>query len=282
MILYLTTMHYKHEIFRGQLSIALKSIKAGDSMKKLIAGNWKMNGAKQEVRALISGIVNSLSEDEATLDKADVLVCPPALYINDVRHALHGFPAITFGGQDISAYDNGAYTGELSASMMKDSGCRFVILGHSERRQYHGETDALVSQKAKIALANDLIPIICVGESESEREAGDEERVVAEQLKNSIPATLQGFHDIVVAYEPVWAIGTGKTASADDVEAMHSFIRTQLKTLVPDAENVRILYGGSMKPENAGELLSRPNVDGGLIGGASLNAESFLAIAKAA
>jgi triosephosphate isomerase len=275
-------MHYKHEIFRGQLSIALKSIKAGDSMKKLIAGNWKMNGSRDDARALISGIVNALSEDQATLDKADVLVCPPALYINDVRHALHGFPAITFGGQDISAHEKGAYTGELSAAMMKDSGCRYVILGHSERRQYHGETDALVSKKAEIALANDLIPIICVGESESQREDGHQERVVAQQLKDSLPTTLQNFHDIVVAYEPVWAIGTGKTASADDVEAMHSFIRTQLQSLVPDAANVRILYGGSMKPDNAGELLSRPNVDGGLIGGASLSAESFLAIAKAA
>lgn len=250
-------------------------------MKKLIAGNWKMNGSRDEVRALIADIVNKLDGDERVLELCDFLVCPPTLYINDVRHTLYGFPDIKFGAQDCSAQDNGAYTGELSASMLKDSGCSYTILGHSERRQYHGETDELVAQKARKALDNDIIPIICVGETLEEREQGKAEEVVGAQLNGSIPELSQ-FDRIVVAYEPVWAIGTGKTASADDVRDMHAFIREALEGKVSEPKKTRILYGGSMKPENAEELLATPNVDGGLIGGASLNADQFIAIARAA
>ncbi len=250
-------------------------------MKKLIAGNWKMNGSSDEARALVSDIVNKLAVDDDILARADVLVCPPALYIHDVRHALYGFPSVTFGAQDVSEHEGGAFTGDLSAGMLKDTGCSYVIIGHSERRQYHEESNEQVAKKAERALSNDLVPIICVGESEAERDAGAAQDVVGKQITESLPTTLQSFHQIVIAYEPVWAIGTGKTASRDDVEAMHSFIRAHLKDKVPDVSKVRILYGGSMKPENAEELLACPNVDGGLIGGASLSAESFLAIAKA-
>lgn len=250
-------------------------------MKKLIAGNWKMNGSKDESRALIAAIVNELSQDEAILDNAEILVCPPVLYLGDVRHALHGYPSVVFGAQDVSLYDNGAYTGDISAKMLKDAGCSYVILGHSERRQYHDESDADIKVKAEKVLAQDMVPVICVGETESERDAGEQEAVVAKQLKGAIPE-LKPHENLVIAYEPVWAIGTGKTASPQDAEAMHSFIRSELKSLVSAPNSVRILYGGSMKPENAKELLGQENIDGGLIGGASLKADAFLSIAKSA
>ncbi|MCB9980887.1 MAG: triose-phosphate isomerase [Rhodospirillales bacterium] len=250
-------------------------------MKKLIAGNWKMNGSMENARALIANIINQLETDEDVLKKCDILVCPPFLHIPAVRHAIYGFPDLRFGAQDCSAYDNGAHTGDVSASMLRDSSCSYVIVGHSERRQYQQESNEMVAQKAAQVLKNDMTPIICVGETEDEREQGKAQEVVAAQLAGSIP-DLESFQEIVVAYEPVWAIGTGKTASVDDVAEMHGFIREQLKELVPDADKVRILYGGSMKPENAGALLSTENVDGGLIGGASLSAEQFLAIARAA
>ena len=250
-------------------------------MKKLIAGNWKMNGSMENARALIANIINRLETDEDVLKKCDILVCPPFLHIPAVRHAIYGFPDLRFGAQDCSAYDNGAHTGDVSASMLRDSSCSYVIVGHSERRQYQQESNEMVAQKAAQVLKNDMTPIICVGETEDEREQGKAQEVVAAQLAGSIP-DLESFQEIVVAYEPVWAIGTGKTASVDDVAEMHGFIREQLKELVPDADKVRILYGGSMKPENAGALLSTENVDGGLIGGASLSAEQFLAIARAA
>lgn len=249
-------------------------------MKKLIAGNWKMNGDSQEARALIAAIINGLDAEPYILKSCDVLVCPPFLHIPAVRHAVHGFPAVQFGAQDCSAYDDGAYTGDISAAMLKDANCSYVIAGHSERRQYHAERGAIVAQKALQAVKNDMTPIICVGESEAEREAGQAETVVAAQLAGSIPE-LTGFDEIVIAYEPVWAIGTGRTASVEDVAEMHGFIREQLNGKVKAPEKVRILYGGSMKPENARALLACENVDGGLIGGASLSAESFLAIARA-
>ena len=250
-------------------------------MKKLIAGNWKMNGSIDDARALIADIVNKAEPDQEMLGKCELLVCPPALHIGAVRHAIHGFPQVKFGAQDCSTQGNGAYTGDLSAQMLKDSGCSYVILGHSERRQYHDETDAQVAEKAALAIANDIIPIICVGETDEQRQAGKAEEVVGAQLKGSIPK-LDQFQDIVIAYEPVWAIGTGNTATAEDVKTMHAFIRGQLSDYVQAPEKVRILYGGSMKPDNAEELLSTDNVDGGLIGGASLQADQFLSIARAA
>lgn len=250
-------------------------------MKKLIAGNWKMNGSMEDARRLVAGIINDLESDGEVLSRCEILVCPSFLHIPVVRHAAYSFPDLRFGGQDCSLYENGAYTGDVSAGMLRDSSCSYVIVGHSERRQYCGESNEQVAQKALRVLESDMVPIICVGESEEERERGEAESVVAAQLKGSIPP-LSPFHEIVIAYEPVWAIGTGKTASAADVQAMHSFIRGALGEHVQAPEKVRILYGGSMKPDNAEELLATENVDGGLIGGASLKADQFLAIARAA
>ncbi len=250
-------------------------------MKKLIVGNWKMNGARDDARGLIANIVNKLDVDDAVLKACDFVVCPPIVHLGDVRHALYGFPKIKFGAQDCSAYENGAHTGDVSAKMLKDASCSYVILGHSERRQYQNESDAYVAQKAGQAIKNDIVPIICIGETQEQRDAGEAEAVVYSQLKGSMPKTDQ-FQEIVIAYEPVWAIGTGNVATPEDAAAMHDFIRGKLKGLVKDASKVRILYGGSMKPENAKELLAQKNIDGGLIGGASLKADQFIAIARSA
>lgn len=240
-----------------------------------------MNGNVDDARALIANIINRLDGQDDVLAKCEFLVCPPFLHIPAVRHAVHGFPKVKFGAQDCSAQGSGAYTGDTSAAMLKDSGCSYVILGHSERRQYQNESNELVAEKAKQALASDLVPIICVGESDEQRQSGKAEEVVAEQLAGSIPK-LGEFDEIVIAYEPVWAIGTGNTATAEDVKAMHSFIRGKLADHVRNPAKVRILYGGSMKPDNAAALLATENVDGGLIGGASLKAEDYIAIASAA
>lgn len=250
-------------------------------MKKLIAGNWKMNARSDDARALVADIINKLEPDAGITDKCELLVCPPFVHISAVRHAIYGFPALKFGAQDCSPFDDGAYTGDVSAAMLQDSGCSYVILGHSERRQYCGDTNEVIQQKAERALENDLIPIICVGETEEERDEGKAEEAVFEQLQYSLPP-LGDFHQIVIAYEPVWAIGTGKTASEDDVRHMHALIRAELAKHTKHADKVRILYGGSMKPENAAALLALENVDGGLIGGASLKADQFLAIARTA
>lgn len=249
-------------------------------MKKLIAGNWKMNGTLDGARALIAGIVNRISAQEELLERCEFLVCPPFLHIGAVRHALAGYPKLTYGGQDCAAENNGAHTGDISASMLRDSGCRYVILGHSERRNFHGETDALIQAKAKKALAHDLVPIICVGETEGQREAGQAEEIVGAQLAASIPP-LTPFDSLVVAYEPVWAIGTGKTPTTSDIKTMHGFIAAALEEKLSGRKDIRILYGGSLKPKNAREILTLENVGGGLIGGASLQADSFIAIAEA-
>ncbi|MEZ5813554.1 MAG: triose-phosphate isomerase [Alphaproteobacteria bacterium] len=249
-------------------------------MKKLIAGNWKMNGSMEDARRLVAGIINGLESDGEVLSRCEILVCPPFLHIPTVRHAAYSFPDLRFGGQDCSLYENGAYTGEVSAEMLRDSSCSYAIVGHSERRQYCGETDEQVAAKAAQALKNDMVPIICVGESEEERAQGKAQSVVAAQIKGSIPELTQ-FHEIAIAYEPVWAIGTGNAATVEDVRDMHAFIRDELPDYVKDYKKVRILYGGSMKPDNAEELLATENVDGGLIGGASLKADQFLAIARA-
>jgi len=240
-----------------------------------------MNGSADDARALVADIINKLEPDEALANACDLLVCPPFLHIPAVRHAIYGYPKLKFGAQDCSRFENGAYTGDVSASMLKDSACSYVILGHSERRQSCGDTNDIVQQKAERALENDLIPIICVGETEEEREQGKAEEAVLQQLQHSLPP-LNDFHQIVIAYEPVWAIGTGKTAGSEDVRHMHALIRGELAKHTKNADKVPILYGGSMKPENAGELLAIDNVDGGLIGGASLKADLFLAIARAA
>ncbi|PCJ99727.1 MAG: triose-phosphate isomerase [Zetaproteobacteria bacterium] len=248
-------------------------------MKKLIAGNWKMNGDTNQAVELVSSIAEEIQGNPAIKDSHEFLVCPPSLYLLTVKD-ICAKQGISLGAQDCSVHESGAYTGELSAQMIADCGGSYVILGHSERRQYHKETSELVAQKAKAAHDAGLIAIICVGETESDREAGKENEVVGAQLKASLPESANA-HNIVIAYEPVWAIGTGKTANSDDVAKMHSFIHAQLKEQLADSENMRILYGGSMKPENACALLATPHVDGGLIGGASLKAEQFVGIAIA-
>ncbi|MBI2234748.1 MAG: triose-phosphate isomerase [Micavibrio aeruginosavorus] len=242
--------------------------------KKLIAGNWKMNGDLASALALTRGIVEGVNADPGLLQRCDVLICPPFVHLARVRANLGQPPLVMLGAQDCSERENGAVTGDISAAMLADCGCGAVILGHSERRQFHQESDALIAAKAGKAHAAGLIAVICVGESESQRAAGTHFEVVAAQLKGALPASMTP-ENTVIAYEPVWAIGTGKTATPEDVREMHAFIRKS-------AGSARILYGGSVKPENAAELFKTENVDGALIGGASLKAEQYLSIAKAA
>ena len=250
-------------------------------MKKLIAGNWKMNGSTDDARALIAALINRLDTQDEIFKSCDLLVCPPFVHISAVRHAIYGFPRLAFGAQDCSRFDNGAYTGDISAKMLKDSGCTYVILGHSERRALLGETSAAVAAKVKQALSYDLKPIICVGETQEERASGKAGEVVKAQLMDSLP-DIGPFEEIAIAYEPVWAIGTGKVATPDDIMQMHGHIRQLLGERVKDAAKVRILYGGSVKPDNAAEIFACKHVDGALVGGASLNAEQFVAIARTA
>ena len=240
-------------------------------MKKLIAGNWKMNGDAKSAEALITGIEEGIAQTPQLLDGCDFVVCPPFVHIPMVKDLVS---VVAVGGQDCSENGSGAYTGSISAPMLKDVGATYVILGHSERRQYQKESDELIAAKAKAAHAAGLITIICVGETEAEREAGNQNAVTGGQLERSIPdcATSQ---NTVIAYEPVWAIGTGKVATVEDIKNMHEFIRSK----VPG--DMRILYGGSVKPSNAGEIFAVPNVDGALIGGASLKTEDYLGIAAA-
>jgi triosephosphate isomerase len=250
-------------------------------MKKLIAGNWKMNGSAQGAETLAREIRNLAGSTTPLAGRCDVLVCPPFIHIHAVRQVLGDSSGVLYGGQDCSAEENGAHTGDISASMLKDLGCAHVILGHSERRADHLETSADVRAKALKALACNLIPIICVGETLEQREAGEEKQVVGVQLRESVP-DLDETQIIVIAYEPVWAIGTGKTPTNAEIEAMHGFIAEALRVRFPAHDEIRILYGGSLKPANAHEILAIPHVDGGLIGGASLQADSFIAIAQAA
>lgn len=244
---------------------------------KLIVGNWKMNGLRADAKARVGDLVKAMTADTGV--KYATVLCPPATLLADVRQALDDFylcgeVVMAVGAQDCHAAASGAYTGDLSASMLADIGCSHVILGHSERRQGHGENDAQVAAKAVAAHAAKLVTIICVGETEAERSDGRHFDVVAAQIKGSLPdcATVE---NTVIAYEPVWAIGTGKTATNEDVAAMHAHIRTLA------GEGMRILYGGSVKPSNAKDILHTPNVDGVLVGGASLVADDFIAIARA-
>ncbi len=245
--------------------------------RNLIAGNWKMNGSLAEARALAGALTEKLAN--AGEGSAELLVCPPAVHLHPVAEIVKG-TAIALGGQDCHEQAAGAHTGDISAAMLTDLGCRYVILGHSERRADHGEESAAVKAKAKAAAAAGLVPIICVGESLAEREAGQALAVVEGQVTASLPAVSEAA-EIVVAYEPVWAIGTGKTATPDDVAEVHAEIRRLLVAQrgAAPGEATRILYGGSVKAANAGELLAVANVDGALVGGASLKAEEFWAIA---
>ncbi|MBI2726667.1 MAG: triose-phosphate isomerase [Polaromonas sp.] len=250
-------------------------------MKKLIAGNWKMNGSLAANEALLSALANGLAGKPAV----DVAVCVPAPYLAQfqaLKSVQPALSAIDLGAQDVSAQASGAYTGEVSAAMLHDFGCRYAIVGHSERRQYHGESDTLVAEKARAALASGIAPIVCVGETLAEREGGHTEEVVKRQLAAVIHLNGHCISEIVVAYEPVWAIGTGKTASPEEAQAVHAVLRAQLKAATDKPDRVKILYGGSMNAANAASLLAQPDIDGGLIGGASLKAPDFLTIIAAA
>ena len=244
---------------------------------KLIVGNWKMNGSLADNATLLAGVLNGLPAAGA----ARVAVCVPAVYLHQMQSLLKDTP-VAWGAQDVSAHEGGAFTGEVSATMLRDLACRYVIVGHSERRQYHGESDELVATKAQRALACGVTPIVCVGETLAQREAGDTEMVVKRQLASVIHTVGHCTSELVVAYEPVWAIGTGKTATPEMAQAVHAVLRAQIAAATPNASRVAILYGGSMNAGNAAELLAQPDIDGGLIGGASLKAPDFLSIVDAA
>lgn len=247
---------------------------------KLIAGNWKMNLRRDSAVQLALALVDRLPKQHAV----QVAVCPPAVYLHDVGSAIAGSP-IALGGQDVSAEKDGAYTGEISVGMLKDLGCTYAIIGHSERRQYHAESDALINRKLKAAQAGGLIPIVCVGETLAQREAEQTESIVGEQLRGSLAELSSSeVSQLVIAYEPVWAIGTGRVATPDQAQAVHAFIRSWLRDKhgAAAADAIRIQYGGSVKPDNAKELLHQQDIDGALVGGASLKAEDFLAIIASA
>ena len=248
--------------------------------KKLIAGNWKMNKTAADGASLTKEIVEQVGRETAV----DIVVCPPFTALESVRHVLEG-QAVKLGAQNMHAEKNGAFTGEISAEMLRAHSVTHVILGHSERRQYFGETDALVNKKVLAALANELRPILCVGETLVEREGGKTLDVVRTQTEAALAGVKpEQITSVIIAYEPVWAIGTGKVATTAQAQEVHAFIRGLLNSLYGAtlAAKVRILYGGSMKPSNAPELLAQPDIDGGLIGGASLEAKSFVELIKSA
>jgi triosephosphate isomerase len=251
--------------------------------RKLVVGNWKMNGSREVNGALLSGITAGLDGATAAGPGAAIAVCAPAPYLAQCQAALSSGP-VAWGAQDVSAHAAGAHTGEVAAAMLADFGCSYVIVGHSERRACHAESNELVAQKAVAVLAAGMTPIVCVGETLAEREAGQTFAVVSTQLDAVL--ALVGDADVarlVLAYEPVWAIGTGKTATPAMAQEVHAQLREQLKQKNPAASaTVQILYGGSMKPDNASELMAERDIDGGLIGGAALKAADFLAIVRAA
>jgi triosephosphate isomerase len=247
--------------------------------KKIIAGNWKMNKTQAEARVLVEDLIRDIGK----FDAAEIVLCPPFTALSAVSELLSPVPNIRLGAQNMHEAASGAYTGEISASMLRELYVRYVIIGHSERRQFFHEDNATVNRKTKAALAAELRPIVCVGETLPERESDKWKNVLETQLKES----LAGFGDkeladIILAYEPVWAIGTGKTASPAQAEEAHQWIRKVLVTHFSQtaADKIRIQYGGSVKPENAKELLSKPDIDGALVGGASLDARGFTAIIK--
>lgn len=247
------------------------------SSKQLIAGNWKMNGSLAANASLLEALKQGIGTPAC-----DVAVCVPAPYLAQVQSLVAGSP-LALGSQDLSVHAQGAYTGEQSGAMLKEFGVRYAIVGHSERRQYHAESDEIVAAKTVAALAQAITPIVCVGETLAQREAGQTEEVVKRQLAAVIHVNGHCISEIVVAYEPVWAIGTGKTATPEQAQAVHAVLRAQLHHAASEhAAGIRILYGGSMNAANAAELLSQADIDGGLIGGASLKAPDFLKIIAAA
>ena len=247
--------------------------------RTLIAGNWKMNGSLESITELMNGIKAGLEE----VSNADLAVCPPAVYLMKVQGLIDG-AAIALGSQNICDQASGAFTGELAPSMLKEAGCQYAIIGHSERRSLYGESDGLIARRFAMAVESSITPILCIGETLEERESGVTEDVVSRQLDAVIDTQgIDAIGQCVIAYEPVWAIGTGKTATPEQAQAVHAFIRAKLSSMSADvAEKVQILYGGSMNAGNAADLLSQPDIDRGLIGGASLKAGDFLTIGKSA
>jgi len=246
--------------------------------RPLVAGNWKMNGSTASITTLLDGIKSGLDAVKA----ADVAVCPPFVYIPQAAAALQG-TQVAWGGQDVSDQDSGAHTGEVAGAMLADLGCKYAIVGHSERRAVYGESDEFTARKFAAARRHGLVPILCVGESLEEREQGVTENVVSRQLDAVIELEgVDALADAVIAYEPVWAIGTGRTATPDQAQDVHAFIRGKIAAQNGTiADNLQILYGGSVKASNAAELFAMADIDGGLIGGASLDADEFLAICRA-
>lgn len=245
--------------------------------RKVVAGNWKMNMNLSGTIELISAIKNELNKSDS---KTEVIVCPPFTSLETAVTVLKG-TSIKVGAQNMHYESDGAFTGEISADMLKSVGCEYVILGHSERRTIFGETDDIINKKVKKALSSGLKPIFCVGETLEERESNLTEKVVESQVKNGLSGISEHeLSDLIIAYEPVWAIGTGKTASPEQAQEVHKFIRNLISKLYSDnlSENLVIQYGGSVKPDNAVELFSQPDIDGGLIGGASLKTDSFVSI----
>jgi triosephosphate isomerase len=248
--------------------------------KPFVAGNWKMNTSAAEAEALVKGLKPLIAD----VDNVDMAVAPPFIYLHKVIYTVKG-SGILVGAQNCYFESNGAFTGEIAPEMLKDVGCNFVILGHSERRHVLGETDSMINLKVKKALETDLDIILCIGELLEEREAGKTESVVERQLASGLQdISTNNMAKITIAYEPVWAIGTGKTATPEQAQEVHRFIRVWLADTYGNdvASRVRIQYGGSVKPENAGELMAQPDIDGALVGGASLKAESFAGIIRAA
>ncbi len=242
--------------------------------RKLVVGNWKMNGSRPANAELLSALRAGRPY------AASVAVCVPFVYLSETAATLAGSD-IQWGAQDVSAHEQGAYTGEISVAMLAEAGCRYTLVGHSERRALHAESDLLVAQKAKIALTRGVTPIVCVGETLAERQAGQTEAVVKRQLSVVIHQLAHCAAEMVVAYEPVWAIGTGLTATPEQAQAVHAVLRAQLQAATGHGQAMTILYGGSVKPDNAATLFAQADIDGGLIGGASLKASDFIAICRA-
>ncbi len=243
--------------------------------RKLVAGNWKMHGSRPANAELLAAVL------AARPFTADVAVCVPFVFLHETAATLAASD-IRWGAQDVSAQAQGAFTGEISAGMLAECGCRYALVGHSERRALHGESDQLVADKAQAALGRGVTPIVCVGETLAERDAGQTEAVVKRQLSAVIHHLGHCAAEMVVAYEPVWAIGTGRTATPEQAQAVHALLRVQLQAATGHGALMRILYGGSVKPDNAAQLFAQPDIDGGLIGGASLKAADFIAICRAA
>ena len=247
--------------------------------QRLVAGNWKMYGSREFTRALISG----LAAEFAGSVPCEVAVCPPSVYLVEAVAAAAG-SSILVGAQDVSSEDEGAFTGEVSGAMLADIGCRYAVVGHSERRSLHDESDELVAAKFIAAQRHGLVPILCVGESLAERDAGQTEAVVGRQVGAVVGAAgIEAFSRAVIAYEPIWAIGTGRTATPEQAQAVHAFIRGLLRSENGTiADFIRVLYGGSVKAANAGDIFAMPDVDGGLVGGASLEVQGFASICRSA